>query len=180
MLEQSKKNILAMFSLIHGRSVSGEKMNDMLYLQKYNRDRLLAMVSFVKGESAGVAVICDVLNISSAKGIISEIYQIIHQQNTFLSEITANVGLLPKQFEIVKATVDYLSGSAELSVFMRDNEMRTSVQYYFQRLRDFEKTHYLESLEGKLKEALEIFYRFEILEVEEYYPATGKFMGITD
>lgn len=49
-------------------------MNEMLYMYMYNRDRLLAMVSFVKGESAGVAVICDVLNIASAKGIISEIY----------------------------------------------------------------------------------------------------------
>ena len=126
MLEQSKKNILALFSLIHGRSVSGKIMNQMLHVYKYNRDRLLAMVSFVQGESAGVAVVCDVLNISSAKGIITEIYQIIHQQTTFLTEITNNVGLLPKQYEIVKAIIDFLSGSAELAVFMRDNKMRTA------------------------------------------------------
>lgn len=129
-------------------------MNEMLYMYMYNRDRLLAMVSFVKGESAGVAVICDVLNIASAKGIISEIYQIIHQQSSFLTEITANVGLLPKQYEIVKATIDFLSGSAELAVFMRDMKQKTAEEYYFSELRDFEKTHYLDSLEGKLKEAL--------------------------
>ncbi len=74
MLEQSKKNILALFSLVHGRAVEGETMNDMLAAFPYNRDRLLAMVSFVKGESAGVAVICDALSISSARGPISEIY----------------------------------------------------------------------------------------------------------
>ena len=70
------------------------------------------MVSFVKGESAGVAVICDALNVSSAKGPISEIYSLIHGQSTFLVEITKKVGLLQKQHEVVRATVDFLSGAA--------------------------------------------------------------------
>ncbi len=90
------------------------------------------------------------------------------------------MGLLPKQYEIVKATVDFLSGVAELAVFMRATQQRNSVEFYFGRLRDFEKNHYLQTLEVKLKEAYEVFYRFEVLKTEEFPQGAGSFMGISD
>ena len=37
LLETSKKNVLALYSLVHGRSVSGETMNEMLSAFAYSR-----------------------------------------------------------------------------------------------------------------------------------------------
>ena len=162
-VEKTRKNLLAMFALVHGREVSGEALNELLTAYSYNRSRLLALVSFVKGESAGVATICDALNIAGAKASIMEIYELIHQRKSFLSEITEKVGLEPKQFEIVKATVYFLSCAAELAVFIRDNQEVSPVELYFCSLKDFEQSHYLLSLSHRLMDAFDTFYRFDVL-----------------
>ena len=71
---ETLNNLLALFALAHGREISGEAINDLLTWYKYDRSRLLALAGFVKGESAGVATVCDALGITGAKEPIMEIY----------------------------------------------------------------------------------------------------------
>lgn len=112
-------------------------MNELLTYYKYDRSRLTALVGFVKGESAGVATVCDALGITGAKEPIMEIYQLIHERKSYLKELTSKIGLEPKQYEIIKATIDFLSGVAELAVFMRDNSNSSANDFYFSELHDF-------------------------------------------
>lgn len=60
-----------------------------------------------------------------------EIYQLIHERKSYLKELTSKIGLESKQFEIIKAAIDFLSGVAELTVFMRDNASASPNDFYF-------------------------------------------------
>lgn len=63
---------------------------------------------------------------------------------------------------------------------MRDNAAASPNDFYFSRLHDFEKTHYLESITRRLSEVYETFYRFSVLPLESFTPGTDSFLGIRD
>ncbi len=88
------------------------------------------------------------------------------------------MGLEPKQYEIIEATVAFLAGTGELGVFMRDNSDATPEDLYFSRLKDFEKSHYLQALTRRMLQAFEVFTRFKVLATGEFRPGATEFMGV--